>query len=427
MSTIFAVSSGVPPAAIAVMRISGALAIETATRLCGPLPPPRKAALRAVRHPESGDLLDRALVLCFPGPATATGEDLVELHLHGGRAIVAAVSAALASFPGLRAAEPGEFTRRALASGRIDLAEAEGLGDLLSAETETQRRRALAMAEGAVSRAVADFSHRLLGISAAVEAVLDFADEDDVAGADSITAIGAQVRDLADDIGRLVAQPTVDRLRDGVRVVLAGPRNAGKSTLINALAGRDVAIVSPIAGTTRDRIDVPVARDGIAYLLTDTAGLAADSDDQIELIGIDLARQAIDGADIVLWLDDQAPPASKRVIWLYPRADVRPPLTQSDRLAISAHEGFGLDALWVRIADQAWAVLPREDQLAVNMRQRGLLVDCQAALTHALTTDDLLIIAEQLRIARGAIDRITGATDVESMLDALFGRFCIGK
>lgn len=427
MSTIFAVSSGVPPAAIAVMRISGTLAVETARLLCGSLPPPRMAALRAVRHPGSGDLLDRALVLCFPGPASATGEDLVELHLHGGRAIVAAVSAVLGSLPGLRAAEPGEFTRRALASGRIDLAEAEGLGDLLAAETETQRRRALAMAEGAVSRAVANFSHRLLNVSAAVEAVLDFGDEDDVAGADSMSAIRATIHGLAADIGDLVSQPTVERLRDGVRVVLAGPRNAGKSTLINALAGRDVAIVSPVGGTTRDRIEVPVARDGIAYVLTDTAGLAAESNDQVERIGIDLARQAIDTADILIWLDDHAPPAAKQVIWLYPRADARPPLMNPDRLAISVHEGVGLGALWEQLAAGARAVLPREDKMAVNMRQRDLLAECQLALQHASTHEDLLIIAEQLRIARGALDRITGATDVELMLDALFGRFCIGK
>ncbi|MFA5969830.1 MAG: tRNA uridine-5-carboxymethylaminomethyl(34) synthesis GTPase MnmE, partial [Sphingomonas sp.] len=338
MTTIFAVSSGTPPAAIAVMRISGPAACAAGRALCGALPPPRQASLRAVRHPVSGDLLDRAILLWFDGPATATGEDLVELHLHGGRAIVASVTGALGSMPGLRPAEPGEFTRRALAAGRIDLAEAEGLADLLVAETESQRRRALSAAEGEVSRAVGRWSDRVLLLSAQVEALLDFSDEDDVASEGATDEISEGIAALGVEIDEVLATPPVERLRDGLRVVLAGPPNAGKSTLLNTLAARDAAIVSPIAGTTRDRIEAPLVRDGIAYVLTDTAGLAAETADPIEALGIERTGQAIAQADILLWLGDTPPPAHPTMIWLYPRLDERPPCPVG-RLGLSARTG----------------------------------------------------------------------------------------
>lgn len=425
MSTIYAVSSGQPPAAIAVVRISGTGAMDAARSLAGKLPQPRRAAVRTLTDPASGVMLDRALVLIFPGPLTATGEDLCELHLHGGRAVVAAVLSALASLPGLRPALPGEFTRRALASGRIDLSEAEGLGDLLMAETEAQRRAAMAAAEGGVSRAVGGWSAQLIGLSAIVESMLDFSDEDDV----GLVEIGAIKRDIAilgDDIGRVLSAPPVERLRDGLLVVLAGPPNSGKSTLLNALAGRDAAIVSAIAGTTRDRIEAPIVRAGIAYRLTDTAGLAEATDDPIERIGIDRSRQAMKDADIILWLGDMEP-ADARAIWLWPRADVRDSCDDPRRLPISVPSGSGLDRLWEEMAGRAALMLPREDQLALNERQRLLCAQCLRALDDIQQTDDLLIVAEQLRQARMVLDRITGATDVEAMLDALFGKFCIGK
>lgn len=425
MDTIFAVSSGAPPAAIAIMRLSGPGARGAACQLAGELPPPRQASLRALRDPADGTLLDRGLVLWFAGPATATGEDIVELHLHGGRATVAAIARALAQIPGLRAAEPGEFTRRALMSGRIDLAEAEALGDLLMAETEAQRRRALADVEGGLSRAVHGWTASLLTLSARVEAALDFADEDDVGATNPVVEVASAVAALAADIGHLLAAPPVERVRDGIRVVLAGPPNAGKSTLLNALADREAAIVSPIAGTTRDRIEAPVVRDGTAYLLIDTAGLARATDDPIEAIGIDRAEQAIAAADLLLWLDDARPPRAD-AIWLFPRADVRPPAS-ADRLAVSAQTGEGLPELWARIGSAAAALLPRDDQLAANQRQRALLTEAAAALDAVSGEADLLIVAEQLRLARNALDRLTGAAHVEDMLDALFGRFCIGK
>jgi tRNA modification GTPase len=427
METIFAISSGSPPAAIAVMRISGPHAVAAAEMLGRRLPPPRQAALRALRDPASGDLLDRALVLWFAGPATATGEDLVELHLHGGRAIVAAVAQALSQMPGLRPALPGEFTRRALMAGRIDLAEAEGLGDLLMAETEAQRRRAIAAVEGLISQAVGRWSDRLLRVSAEVEALLDFSDEDDVSGAHGGADIASAITALAGDIGAVLAVPPVERLRDGLRVILAGPPNSGKSSLINILAARQAAIVSPVAGTTRDRIEAPVIRDGIAYILTDTAGLAQRTDDPIEAIGIALAEQAVASADIVLWLGDAAPPPHVAAIWLYPRADDRPAKDDLRRLSVSAVTQEGIAALWDAIRDTARRLLPRDDQMAVNQRQRALLTDCVSELHLAVATTDLLLVAEHLRLARRALDSITGVTHVEEMLDALFGQFCIGK
>lgn len=424
--TIFALASGAPPAAIAIVRISGPRALAAASMLAGNLPAPRHAGVRSLVDPLTGELLDKALVLIFPGRATATGEDLVELHLHGGRAVVAAVQTALGRIEGLRGAEPGEFTRRALMHGRIDLAEAEGLGDLLMAQTERQRRAAMASVEGRLSRSVAGWASDLLMISVQVEAALDFSDEDDV-GEVVDPKIAPSIASLAASIETALAEPPVERLRDGVRVVLAGPRNAGKSTLLNALVGREAAIVSPIAGTTRDVIEVPVVRDGIAYVFADTAGLTESTDDVVEAIGIARARETAATADIVLWLDDTPPADARGAVWLYPRADARAACSDAGRLAVSAVTGSGLDTLWASLAERALALLPREDGFAFNARQRSCCVECHAALLAALESVDSLIIAEHLRLARRALDRLLGRVDVEAMLDALFGRFCIGK
>lgn len=418
MDTIYAVSSGAPPAAIAVLRLSGTGAFDAVRALAGDVPEPRRAALRGLRY--GGELLDRALVLVFPGPGSATGEDIAELHLHGGRAVVRAVEAALAAMAGFRAAEPGEFTRRALINGRIDLSEAEGLGDLLSAETESQRRVAMRSAEGAVRREVEGWTARLLAMAARVEAILDHSDEDDVAANPRLDL----AVELADAIDAVVERPPVERLRDGVRVVLAGPPNAGKSTLLNAMAGREAAIVSPIAGTTRDRIEVPVVRDGIAWVLTDTAGLAEATDDAIEAIGIERARAALTEADLVLWLgDDEAPDGA---IAVHARADIRGPAPDGS-IAVSAKTGEGLDLLWSRMAAAASNLLPPPDMVALNRRQRMLCITAAQALRDAAGESDLLLAAEYLRSARRAFDAITGRADVEAMLDALFARFCIGK
>ena len=426
--TIFAVSSGAPPAAIAILRLSGAGAFDAVRQLAGDIPKPRIAALRALHDPANGELLDRALILIFPGPASATGEDLAELHLHGGRAVVRAVEASLAALPGLRAAEPGEFTRRALANGRIDLSEAEGLGDLLMAETEAQRRAAIRSAEGAVRREVEGWTARALMLSAQVEALLDHGDEDDVAaGADPLPAIRMDAAVLGEDIAAIASRPPIDRLRDGLRVVLAGPPNAGKSTLLNALVGRDAAIVSAIAGTTRDRIEAPVVRDGIAYLLTDTAGLNAEPGDAIEEIGIARARDAFETSDIVLWLGDDLPPPHPATLWLHARADEEGRVPNPAALAISAATGSGIDTLWACLATLSRELLPPPDLVALNTRQRDLSLSAATSLAAVRPEQDLLLIAEHLRAALRAFDAITGRAGIEAMLDALFGCFCIGK
>lgn len=423
-ATIFALSSGLPPAAIAVVRISGPQAADAVRGLAGKLPPPRRASMRTLRDPKGGGDLDQALVLWFPGPSTATGEDLAELHLHGGRAVVHAVLGALGGFPGLREAMPGEFTRRAFENGRIDLSEAEGLADLLFAETEAQRRSAIAMAEGHFSRRVAGWQTELLAISALVEAELDFSDEDDVPEG-SAERVGTMLASLRDGLALELDRPSAERLRDGIRVVLAGPPNAGKSTLLNALAGRDAAIVSPIAGTTRDRIEVPVAMAGLPFLFMDTAGLRGEGTDEIEGIGIGLARRAMEEADILLWLGAPGEcPDDKRVVQLSPKSDLA---TGGEGLAVSAVSGAGMDALRGLLITRAGELLPRDGEYALNKRQRTALIQMSAELEAAAATSDYLILAEHLRTACAALDAVTGRASTEDMLDALFGAFCIGK
>lgn len=373
-------------------------------------------------------MLDRALLLCFPGPASATGEDLAELHLHGSRAVVAAVEAALAGMPELRRAEPGEFTRRALANGRIDLAEAEGLADLLAAETQSQRIAALAAAEGAIGRQIGAWTERLLRASAGIEAAIEFAEEGDVAAEDRlIDDTRAAVAELAAELRGALDNPPAERLRDGIRVVLAGPPNSGKSSLFNVLAGREAAIVSPIAGTTRDIIEAPVVRDGVAWLLVDVAGLHDASDDPVERIGIERARAAAAAADVVLWLGDTAPPAfGVATLSLHARADLGRS-GAAGRLRVSAATGEGVAALWVALGEAAQALLPQLDRTVFNRRQASAVAEALEALDQATPLDDPLLLAEQLRLARGALDRVTGASGTEAMLDQLFGRFCIGK
>lgn len=422
MSTIFALSSGQPPAAIAIVRISGPAAASVVATLGLTLPPPRVARLARLCDPKDGSLLDQALVLWFPGPHTATGEDLVELHLHGGRAVVTAVERVLSSIPGLERAEPGAFTRRAFANGRIDLAEAEGLGDLLAAETEGQRRNALALADGTISRAIRMWREKLLLLAAAIEARIDFADEDDVPDDDGTTA--AEVGILLPDMERLLNAPPAERLRDGIRVVIGGPPNAGKSTLFNALVGREAAIATPIAGTTRDALEFPVQFDGLPFVFVDTAGLRA-TDDMVEQIGVDRAKAMIDCADIVIWLGDPAS-APDGALVVCAQADRRTDLPTDD-LSISAVTGQGMDVLRAAIVSRGTSLLPRENEVSLGRRQRESLEECYDALRRVVGQTDILIIAEELRAARAALDRLTGEGGVEPMLDAIFSRFCIGK
>jgi tRNA modification GTPase len=425
--TIYALSSGQPPAAIAILRISGPAAAYALESLTGALPPPRHASLRSVRHPSTGELLDRAILLLFPGPDSSTGEDLGELHLHGGRSVVNAVLDALGTFEGLRNAEPGEFTRRAFENGRLDLAEAEGLADLLAAETQSQRRAALALAGGALSRRVEDWQGVLLQLAATVESLLDFADEGDVAE-ELPASWTASLNALVTELERSLRSPPAERLRDGVRVVIAGPPNAGKSSLLNWLAGRRAAITSAIAGTTRDLIEAPTAIAGTPFLLIDTAGLREGAD-QLEEEGMALARESLGAADLVLWLGNPGDrPDPVRSILVASKADL---YSSEERrpadIHVSAETGQGMDALIALLVERARALLPSDGEVAINKRHRDALSECVSDLRLARSSPDLLVVAEHLRLARAALDRITGRAGVEDMLDRLFGSFCIGK
>lgn len=434
--TIYALSSGRPPAGIAVIRLSGPGALDVTAyfveRVAALMP--RTAHLRALRDPETGDLLDQALVLCFPAPHSVTGEDMAELHCHGGQAVVRAILLALGRLSkarpelNLREAVAGEFTRRAFENGRIDLNEAEGLADLLSAETESQRRAALLMAEGHFSRRLSEWRSELLQCSALTESLLDFSDEDDVPSEGADTDLKGRIASLAADMKRQLAVPSAERLHDGVRVVLAGPPNSGKSTLMNALLGREVAIVSDIAGTTRDRIEAPVEIGGIAFVFTDTAGLAEKTDDAIERIGIDRARQAIESADILFWLGHPADCPSDDAIRIAAQSD-RPgwAMPLGVDIALSARTGENMQQLVDMLLSRAGVLLPAEGEVALHRRQRDGVAEMDRALCAAYEESDLLIVAEHLRSARLAMDRLVGHTGLEDMLDSLFSRFCIGK
>ena len=424
MDTIFALSSGSPPAGIAVVRVSGPDARAALVALTRKLPAPRLASRAAFRGSD-GSLLDEGLALWFPGPGTATGEDLAELHLHGGRAVVAAVEAALAAIPGLRRAEPGEFTRRAFIHGRIDLAEAEGLADLLAAETEVQRRAALELAGGALSRRADHWRDRLLMLSAQLEAVLDFADEGDVATlpATFVREIGF----LADDIALALEAPAAELLREGYRVALAGPPNAGKSTLFNALVESEAAITAPMAGTTRDVLLRPVALGGMPFTFVDMAGLREFGSDPVEAIGIERAQAEISRADLVLWLG----PAGEGPAGAW---EIEPQCDRGDRAAkaspryrVSAVTGESLAELKRGLIDEAARAMPRPGETALSRRQRRLLEEACEALRAAGRQADPLLLAEGLRQARLAFDRLVGRSATDDVLDALFGRFCIGK
>lgn len=423
METIYALSSGSPPAGIAVIRISGPAAGHALASLAGRLPEMRKASARTLRN-RDGDALDDALVLWLPGPGTATGEDIAELHLHGGRAVIAAVEGALSKLDGLRRAMPGEFTRRAFANGRIDLAEAEGLADLLAAETELQRRSAIAMAGGALSAEVGAWREKVLGLSAAVEAVLDFSDEDDVAALSD--AFHAEVAEFAGVLRAWLDRPRAEVLKQGYRVVLAGPPNSGKSTLFNALLGDEAAIISDIAGTTRDVLERPVARIGVPFTLIDTAGLREDSSDTIEQIGIARAREQFAQADCVLWLgpEGEGPSGS---IEVDARIDVPGDRKSEPDIAVSAATGANMADLWDLLIERARMALPKPGSVALNARQHMLVGQAHEAVAEIAALDDPLLVGEQLRRTRLAFDRLVGRTSTEDMLDALFGRFCIGK
>jgi len=424
MDTIFALSSGRPPAAISVIRISGPAAHATGRRLAGTLPEPRTALVRELRRPGSSELLDEALVLRFDGPASSTGEDIVEFQCHGSRAVVDALLSSLGELEGLRLAHPGEFTRRAFENGRIDLTEAEGLADLLEAETESQRKAALALAEGGLRAQISQWQDRLLGLSAVAERSIDYDEEDS-----SIDpGLGQDCSRLASELQDWLSRPRVEPLKDGVRVVVAGPPNVGKSSLLNAMTGEERAIVTEVPGTTRDHIEAPLSIAGLPILLTDTAGLR-DANDRVEAIGVQRASALVEVADVLIWLGEPSDaPAHSRLITVHSKADLpergaAPP----GSIAVSSKTGEGLKALLECVGEAAKGILPSEGAIALNRRQSLHLSDAETALSNAAKSVEAVLVAEDLRAARTAFDRLTGRAGVEDVLDSLFGRFCLGK
>jgi tRNA modification GTPase len=451
--TIFALSSGRPPAAIAVVRVSGPQAGEALRALIGKIPAPRQAALARVRDPASGEMIDEALALWFPGPRSETGEDTAELQLHGGRAVIAAVLAALGQVKGCRPAEAGEFTRRAFENGQLDLTRVEGLADLIGADTEAQRRQAFRQMKGMLGDRAEDWRTRLIEALALVEARIDFSDEGDVPE-DLIAPALARARELRDEIAQTLAdQRRGERLREGLVVAIAGPPNAGKSSLLNRIARRDAAIVSPFAGTTRDVIEVHLDLDGFPVTLLDTAGIR-DSADPVEREGVRRARERATGADVVLWILDAAaggeiavdaiaqefPNNAKWIVWnkidlvsILRIKTLRSVVYNLDYPCyfISTINESGFGEFLAALAEHARQYLgSTEPALVTRERHRRALEDAVAALDRALSEPSPRreeILAEELRLASRALGRLTGRVDVEDILDVIFRDFCIGK
>lgn len=437
--TIFAPATGAGRAAISVVRLSGPACRSVVETLAGaPVPPPRRLTFRTLREPGTREPLDDALLVWLPGPRTFTGEDQAELHIHGGLAVRQATLRALSGFDRCRPAEPGEFTRRSFLNGRLDLTRVEGLADLIDAETEAQRRQALKQLEGRLGRTVEAWRERLLGALAALEAALDFSDEADVA-AERLQREAGQV---AADVGRAIAGelgrgPAGERLREGFTVVIAGPANAGKSSLLNALARRDVAIVSPTPGTTRDTIEVRCDLGGLPVTFVDTAGLR-DTRDAIEREGVNRMVARAQAADLVLWLEapdmlPAEPPegvASDRVLRIRTKQDLAPSEQFPGGVAVSTRTGAGLDRLLARVGQRLGSGLPEGDALLTRERHVQALALCCEALNRiepALRQGAAELAAEDMRLAVRALGRITGRVDVEDVLDRLFASFCIGK
>ena len=445
--TIFALSSGRAPSAIAVVRVSGREVGAALTLLAGKMPGPRRAA-RALLRDANRQPIDDAIVLWFPAPSSATGEDVAEFHIHGGQAVLAALFASLSAIENLRAAEPGEFTRRAFENGKLDLTEAEGLDDLIHADTDRQRRQALRQLKGLLGDRVRDWRTQIIEASALIEAGIDFSDEGDVP-TELIAPALARIETLLGEIQKVLAgQGRSERLREGLVIAIAGPPNVGKSTLMNQLARRDVAIVSPHAGTTRDIIEVALDLDGYPVTVIDTAGVR-ETEDPVELEGVRRARARAREADLVLWLSDAE--HDKNIvgegpapIWLVRNKidldQVGSGTAMQSRgkgqgqgeptFAISASRGDGIPELisgLVGFAQEFFGAT--ESGLISRLRQRELLQQTVASLQRcvAVIGQGEELAAEDLRAAAHLLGRLLGRVDVEDILDAVFREFCIGK
>jgi tRNA modification GTPase len=434
--TIFALATGPLPSAIAIVRVSGSRAGDVLTALTGSLPSPRRA-VRCDLRTRDGEMIDDGVALWFPAPASATGEDVAELHIHGSRAVAAALIKTLSAFEGVRPAEPGEFTRRGFENGKLDLTEAEGLDDLIHADTDAQRRQALRQLGGVLGDRARRWRDQIIEALALVEAGIDFSDEGDVAD-ELMGPARAKIAELSAEIAEVLAeQGRGEKLRDGMVVAIAGPPNVGKSTLINRLARREVAIVSPHAGTTRDVIEVQLDLDGYPVTVIDTAGLR-DSDDPVEQEGVRRARARAASADLVLWLstatDASDPDVSGPEVW---RVQNKIDLTVGEvgsggaehAFRISAATGEGFSELLRELTQFAAQYFgSAEAGLITRDRHRLLLAEASASLERSLVSGLAEeIVAEELRASAQSLGRLLGRVDVEDVLGEIFSRFCIGK
>ncbi|MFC5384558.1 tRNA uridine-5-carboxymethylaminomethyl(34) synthesis GTPase MnmE [Aquamicrobium segne] len=436
--TIVALSSGRLPAGVAVIRISGPQTRFVIETMSGHLPLPRQAVLRAFYSQGDGEILDRGLLVFFPGPRSFTGEDVAELQIHGGQAVVSAMLKELTGFQHVRSAEPGEFTRRAFMNGKLDLVKTEALADLINADTQAQRRFAQRNADGAQSVLYADWRKRLIHARAMIEAEIDFADESDVPGSVAAT-IWADTACLAQEIEKHIEGFTAaEIIQDGFRVVILGAPNAGKSSLLNALAQRDAAIVTDEAGTTRDLLDIVLDLGGLKIIVTDTAGLR-ENPGRVEAIGIEKAQARGKKADLVLFLEDMSDPQMVEIDWLagdHIKVGTKLDLIEFDQtqhdqydFCISHLSGHGIADLLEAIKQKAEARLAAAgDILPFRMRHVELLEESLEHLTEAQNTlQPLEIRAEELRLCANLLGRISGAVNVEDLLDVIFSQFCIGK
>jgi tRNA modification GTPase len=437
-STIAALASGGGRSAVAIIRISGPRTRFVLETTLGVLPKPRQASLRTIHDPESREVIDQGLVLWFPGPGSFTGEDMAELQLHGSPAVIQRVLQLLfGPALGVQAAEPGAFTRRAFENGKLDLAAVEGLADLIDAQTQAQRRQALRQLSGVLGQHVEQWRSTLLEALALAEASLDFSDEADVSEAALEQACGLITRLSAEMAAVLQDGRRGERLREGFVVVLAGPPNGGKSSLLNALAQRDVAIVSDRPGTTRDALEVQLELAGHHVILIDTAGLRR-TEDQIEQIGIARSHHALRQADAVIWLDSADQPASERaefettsIIHILNKVDL--PQAQWHReaaqggLPVSIHSGVGLDSVLAKLTGMVQRSLGEGDAVLTRHRHRQHLEAAVAFLQQAQSIAMPELVTENIRLAARALGHMSGRVDVEMVLDRIFSSFCIGK
>lgn len=433
--TIYAPASAPGKAGVAVIRVSGPHARQSLQSLTRKMPPPRHAVLTSLIHPRTQDLIDRALVLFFQAPASFTGEDVAEYHIHGSRAVMQALLEALSAQPHHRMAGPGEFTRRAFENGKLDLTETEALADLINAETQTQKAQALKQMEGALSRLYEGWAANLKTMLAHIEADIEFPDEDMPQGI--LPGLLPQIENLAAEVAsHLNDNRRGERLRDGVRIAILGAPNAGKSSLLNALAQRDVAIVSSIAGTTRDVIEAHLDLGGYPAIICDTAGLR-DSGDEIENEGMRRAALRAAEADLKILLFDAANGHADEATMLHDdgqalhvwnKADLAAPDFAQDGFLMSVKTGEGLDALIHHLTQAVADLIGASETPSITRgRHREALNECLAALTRAACADLPELVAEDLRIAIRFLGRITGRVDVEDLLDVIFRDFCIGK